>query len=177
MVEPVDQRLRRCWLASAKACCKILGSGTQSICVPLPYSVVMWSGRKARRRRPVGGREVKAERAGGGCSARDSAALRPLTRWVAPPRVGLRPLTCRVAPPRVGLRPLTRRVAPRGVGLRPLTRRVAPCGVGLRHAPSWASVAWWWWLSRVQLCGPRDCSTPGLPVLHHLLELAETPVR
>ena len=26
------------------------------------------------------------------------------------------------------------------------------------------------------LCGPRDCSTPGLPVHHQLLELAQTPV-
>ena len=24
------------------------------------------------------------------------------------------------------------------------------------------------------LCDPVDCSTPGFPVLHHLLELAET---
>ena len=30
-------------------------------------------------------------------------------------------------------------------------------------------------LSRVQLCDPMDCSTPGLPVLHHLLEFAQTP--
>ena len=32
-------------------------------------------------------------------------------------------------------------------------------------------------LSAVQscpaLCNPMDCSTPGFPVLHHLLELAE----
>ena len=27
-------------------------------------------------------------------------------------------------------------------------------------------------LSRAQLCDPMDCSTPGLPVLHHLQELA-----
>ena len=27
-------------------------------------------------------------------------------------------------------------------------------------------------LSRVPLCDPMDCSTPGLPVLHHLQELA-----
>ena len=26
------------------------------------------------------------------------------------------------------------------------------------------------------LCNPRDCSTPGFPVLHHLLELAQTHV-
>ena len=25
-------------------------------------------------------------------------------------------------------------------------------------------------------CDPVDCSTPGFPVLHHLLELAQTPV-
>ena len=50
---------------------------------------------------------MKAERAGGGCSARDSAALRPLTRRVAPRGVGLRPLTCRVALRGVGLRPFT----------------------------------------------------------------------
>ena len=27
------------------------------------------------------------------------------------------------------------------------------------------------------LCDPMDCSTPGLPVLHHLLEFAQTHVR
>ena len=32
-------------------------------------------------------------------------------------------------------------------------------------------------LSRVRLCSPVDCSTPGFPVLHHLLELAQTHVR
>ena len=26
------------------------------------------------------------------------------------------------------------------------------------------------------LCDPMDCSTPGFPVLHHLLELAQTPL-
>ena len=26
------------------------------------------------------------------------------------------------------------------------------------------------------LCNPMDCSTPGFPVLHYLLELAQTPV-
>ena len=31
-------------------------------------------------------------------------------------------------------------------------------------------------LSRVWLCGPMDCSTPGFSVLHHLLELAQTRV-
>ena len=28
-------------------------------------------------------------------------------------------------------------------------------------------------VSRVQLCDPTDCSTPGLPVPHHLPEFAE----
>ena len=31
-------------------------------------------------------------------------------------------------------------------------------------------------LSRVKLCNPIDCSTPGFPVLHHLQELAQTYV-
>ena len=31
-------------------------------------------------------------------------------------------------------------------------------------------------LSCVRLCNPMDCSTPGFPVLHHLLELAQTDV-
>ena len=31
-------------------------------------------------------------------------------------------------------------------------------------------------LSRVQLCDPMDCSTPGFPVLHHLPEFAQTQV-
>ena len=31
-------------------------------------------------------------------------------------------------------------------------------------------------LSRVQVCDPVDCSTPGLPVHHQLLELAQTHV-
>ena len=31
-------------------------------------------------------------------------------------------------------------------------------------------------LSHVQLCDPMDCSTPGFPVLHHLLEFAQTCV-
>ena len=31
-------------------------------------------------------------------------------------------------------------------------------------------------LSRVQLFRPVDCSTPGFPVLHHLLQLAQTRV-
>ena len=31
-------------------------------------------------------------------------------------------------------------------------------------------------LSRVQLCDPMDCSTPGFPDLHCLLEFAQTHV-
>ena len=31
-------------------------------------------------------------------------------------------------------------------------------------------------LSRVRLCDPMDCSTPGFPVHHQLLELAQTQV-
>ena len=31
-------------------------------------------------------------------------------------------------------------------------------------------------LSHVWLCGPMDCSTPDFPVLHHLLEFAQTYV-
>ena len=31
-------------------------------------------------------------------------------------------------------------------------------------------------LSHVQLCDPMSCSTPGFPVLHYLLEFAETHV-
>ena len=31
-------------------------------------------------------------------------------------------------------------------------------------------------LSHVRLCNPIDCSTPGLPVLHYLLEFAQTHV-
>ena len=31
-------------------------------------------------------------------------------------------------------------------------------------------------LSRVRLCVPMDCSTPGFPVYHQLLELAQTHV-
>ena len=30
--------------------------------------------------------------------------------------------------------------------------------------------------SCLTLCDPMDCSIPGFPVLHHLLELAQTPV-
>ena len=44
----------------------------------------------------------------------------------------------------------------------------------------WASHTWWYSCSVAQscptLCDPMDCSTPGLPVLHHLSELAQTHV-
>ena len=42
---------------------------------------------------------------------------------------------------------------------------------------------WFWWLTFCcssvaqlcpALCNPMDCSTPGFPALHHLLELAQT---
>ena len=32
------------------------------------------------------------------------------------------------------------------------------------------------WLSHVRLCNPMDCSTPGFPVHHQLLEFAQTHV-
>ena len=32
------------------------------------------------------------------------------------------------------------------------------------------------WLSRVQLCNPMNCTTPGFPVLHCLPEFAQTHV-
>ena len=32
-------------------------------------------------------------------------------------------------------------------------------------------------LSRLPLCGPTDCSTPGFPVLHYLLEFAQIHFR
>ena len=38
---------------------------------------------------------------------------------------------------------------------------------------------WWWWFSHYVVsdsCDPVDCSTPGLPVHHQLLELAQTHV-
>ena len=39
---------------------------------------------------------------------------------------------------------------------------------------------WWWWCSVAQLCptlcDPMDCSTPGLPVPHHLPEFAQVHV-
>ena len=42
------------------------------------------------------------------------------------------------------------------------------------------SKLWSWdlvqWLSRVWLCDPMDCSTPGFPVHHQLPELAQTHV-
>ena len=38
---------------------------------------------------------------------------------------------------------------------------------------------WWWWCSVPKPCltlQPMDCSTPGFPILHHLLEFAQTHV-
>ena len=32
-------------------------------------------------------------------------------------------------------------------------------------------------LSRVRLCDPMDCSAPGFPIHHQLLELAQIHVR
>ena len=45
-----------------------------------------------------------------------------------------------------------------------------------RLLPCQASAAVVQLLSSVWLCDPMDCSTPGFPVLHHLLELAQTHV-
>ena len=42
----------------------------------------------------------------------------------------------------------------------------------MSHSPSFSSVT----QSCPTLCDPMDCSTPGLPVLHHLLEFAQTHV-
>ena len=40
--------------------------------------------------------------------------------------------------------------------------------------------SWWWWClvakSRLMFCNPRDCSTPGFPVPHRLLEFAQVHV-
>ena len=49
---------------------------------------------------------------------------------------------------------------------------VLPAGPGSPGSCSLMPVAVQW-LSRVWLCDPMDCSTPGFPVLHHLLELAQ----
>ena len=43
----------------------------------------------------------------------------------------------------------------------------------------WAGCRWWWCSVPkpcLALCKPMDCSTPGFPVLHHLLEFAQTHV-
>ena len=58
---------------------------------------------------------------------------------------------------------------------------------GTQHLPSWVThrlgsksmtTAFYYSVSqsRPTLCDPMDCSTPGLPVLHHLPELAQTHV-
>ena len=44
--------------------------------------------------------------------------------------------------------------------------------ISLRQAITCCSVAQSHWT----LCDPLDCSTPGFPVLHHFLELAQTHV-
>ena len=41
---------------------------------------------------------------------------------------------------------------------------------------SWVELSGVQSLSRVWLCSPMDCSTPGLPVHHQLPELTQTPV-
>ena len=42
--------------------------------------------------------------------------------------------------------------------------------------PSYTEVTSVQLLSRVQLCNPMDCSTPGLPVHHQLPEFTQTHV-
>ena len=55
------------------------------------------------------------------------------------------------------------------------------------HVGFWIWICWVQWLKSLAsfcsvapwcrtLCNPVDCSTPGFPVLHHLLELAQTHV-
>ena len=48
----------------------------------------------------------------------------------------------------------------------------APVLVWLFNLPQFSSVA----QSCLTPCDPMDCSTPGFPVLHHLLELAQSHV-
>ena len=43
----------------------------------------------------------------------------------------------------------------------------------LVNGPQFSSVRL---LSHIQLCDPMDCSKPGFPIYHQLLELAQTPV-
>ena len=44
--------------------------------------------------------------------------------------------------------------------------------------PSGKIRRWWWLVAKVYptLCNPMYCSTPDFPVLHYLLELAQTHV-
>ena len=46
------------------------------------------------------------------------------------------------------------------------------------HSTNHTYVTCCWWCSVTQscptLCNPMDCSTPGFPVLHYLLEFAQT---
>ena len=67
-----------------------------------------------------------------------------------------------------------------GAALHPLTCQVAPPQTGAPSSPppvlvslgGGGSVAQWC----LTLCDPTDCSTPGFPVLHYLLEFAQTQV-
>ena len=53
---------------------------------------------------------------------------------------------------------------------------------GCQGLGGWATRSWYLICCRsvaqlcLALCSPMDCSTPGFPVLHHLLELAQTHV-
>ena len=53
-------------------------------------------------------------------------------------------------------------------------------GCGILFPETSAVLLGWCWYSVAQscltLCDPMDCSTPGLPVLHYLLELAQNHV-
>ena len=59
---------------------------------------------------------------------------------------------------------------------------VIPKSVTLAHITENFQVRFWLVLFSsvaqlcLTLCNPTDCSTPGFPVLHQLLELAQTPV-
>ena len=44
------------------------------------------------------------------------------------------------------------------------------------HIPTTYCISSVQWLSRVWLCHPMDCSTPGIPIPHQLLKLAQTHV-
>ena len=53
-----------------------------------------------------------------------------------------------------------------------ITQKVL-CGLLKCASPSIPSTSCW---SVIALCDPMDCSTPGFPVLHYLLEFAQTHV-